>query len=88
MRRARGTHTQRMMRVTLWLAAQGGRVPSGVEIADRFEVSEATALDWRTAWLAVRPRHIDPDDEPPPCIAEKMTDIAYDIQRSAQEIDQ
>lgn len=30
----------------------------------------------------------DPDDDPPPCIAEKMTDIAYDLHRSALEIDQ
>lgn len=29
-----------------------------------------------------------PDDDTPPCIAEKFSDIAHDIHRSAQELDQ
>lgn len=70
-----------------WVA-RAGHMPSLEAVAQHWTRGNARlAQEWIDDLHRARAT-ADPDDDPAPCVVERMRDVAYDIHRSALEIDQ
>lgn len=80
--RRTGTTLIRAMRFALWMQSRSSRRVSLGEIQVEFDISQETAVALRSAWLDVCRPTI------PPCVGEKMADVAREhFQSSHEEMD-
>lgn len=84
-RQSNGLVLQRAMRFALW-AVEIDRTPTAEETMARFDVLLDTAERLRGAWLDLgRPDFPTFLSEVPPCVGEKMADVAHAYYRQEME---